>query len=62
MLQGEDVLTSLGNSGAKLKLSKCSLFTDTVEYLVYIILPGKFEVDLTNIRYLKESRPPSNKG
>ena len=37
----EDILKALGQAGITLKLSKCSIFTETVKYLGHVITGGR---------------------
>lgn len=52
-------LTALKEAGAKLKISKYSFFSVTVEYLGHIILPGALEVCQVNVKSLKNAEQPT---
>lgn len=57
----EDILQALGDPGVTVKLNKCTLLTDSVEYLGQIIWPGSLEIDSTHTRSLCQAAPPTNK-
>ena len=44
-----------------MKVSKCTFFSDKIEYLGHIIKPGRLEVDEANTRSLRDARPPTTK-
>lgn len=62
ILQVAYVLTALGKAGVSLKIWKCKIFKNTVEYLGHIIRPGTLEVDLSNTESPKESQISINRG
>lgn len=55
----DEVLSCLAKAGLTLNISKCKLFTTTIEYLGYVIRPGKFEIDKANTKSLREALPPT---
>lgn len=44
-----------------LKMNKCTLFSNKVEYIGHVILPGKLEVDRAHTASLKQAKPPTTK-
>ena len=58
-LQDVDViLQALQQEGLSLKLNKCKISQDSVEYLGHIIRPGELEVHPKNFRALSDATPP----
>jgi hypothetical protein len=53
-----EVLTLLGNAGLSLKLKKCHLFSETVDYLGHVIRPGGLGVAEKNTAALKTAPLP----
>ncbi len=49
----DEVLTCLREAGITLKISKCTFFSDKIEYLGHIIKPGRLEIDQANTRSLR---------
>ena len=54
-------MTCLREAGITLKISKCTFFSDKIEYLGHIIKPGRLEVDQANTKSLRDARPPKTK-
>ncbi len=54
----QDVLRLLEEAGVTLKLKKCQLFCDTVDYLGHVIRPGRLALAEKNTRALKEAKHP----
>lgn len=59
ILQADEILTTLAEAFVTLKMKKCTFFSDKVEYLVYVICPGKLKVDNVHT-VLKTSETPYN--
>ncbi len=57
----DEVLTCLREAGITLKISKCSFFSDKIEYLGHVIKPGRLEVDEANTKSLRDALPPTTK-
>ncbi len=57
----DEVLTALREAGITLKISKCTFFSDKIEYLGHVIKPGRLEVDQANTKSLRDARPPTSK-
>jgi hypothetical protein len=53
-----EALTLLGNADLSLKLKKCHLFAETVDYLGHVIRPGRFGVAEKNTTALKTAPLP----
>ena len=52
------MLTLLGKHAVTLKVQKCYLFTDEVEYLGLVVRPGRFTVNEENLKAIKKARFP----
>ena len=57
----DEVLTCLREAGITLKISKCTFFSDKINYLGHVIRPGRLEVDQANTQSLRDARPPTTK-
>jgi len=55
-----EILLLLEKSGVSLKLSKCHLFQQEVEYLGHVVRPGQLLVSQKNIKILAQALPPRN--
>lgn len=57
ILQADEILTTLAEAFVTLKMKKCTFFSDKVEYLVYVICPGKLKVDNVHTVWKQAKRP-----
>lgn len=55
----QSVLLLLNAAGVTLKLKKCSLFSDEVDYLGHFVKPGKLEVAYRTTEAIKVLKEPS---
>ena len=53
----EEVLTALKKARVKLKMDKCTLFSDSVKYLGHVIKADRLEIYRTNIASLRDGEP-----
>ncbi len=56
----DNILGLLGSAVFSLKLKKCDFFTRSVNYLGYVIRPGRLALAEKNIRALREAKHPAN--
>ena len=52
----KEVLTALKNTGVRLKIKKCTFFSQNVEYLGQMIKTGRLEIDRTNTASLQGAK------
>lgn len=55
-----EIITTLGEAGVTRNLGKCHIFSDSVDYLSYIIKPGQLEIDQSHTKSLRDAKPPTN--
>ena len=55
-----EILTLLRNAGVTLKLKKCDFFRNKVNYLGYVITPGKLSVATKNTEAFAKAKFPTN--
>lgn len=55
-----DVLTAFRYAGVSMNLCKCTLFTDNIKYLGYVIRPGALEVEEASKLCLKGIKHPTS--
>ena len=51
---------TLRHAGLTLKLAKCKLFSDKVQYLGHVLCPGTFSVNETATKAVREFAAPAN--
>ena len=54
----ESILDALFKANVTLKIKKCVLFADTVNYLGHVIKPGQLAIDRTHTTALREAKHP----
>lgn len=54
------VITALGAAVVMRNLDKCSLFTDTVDYVGHVIRPGHLELHRSHTRSIRKAHPQLN--
>lgn len=57
----KDILKALEYAAVTLKLNKCKLFIESVEYMGHIIRPGRLHIDFTHTRAILQAAQPSKK-
>lgn len=57
----DEILKALNEAIVANQMSKCSFFSDTIDYLGHIIRSGKLDVSQININTLKSQKMPTNK-
>ena len=57
----DEILTTLAEAGDTLKIDKCHFFQKEVEYLGNMVKPGTLQIDKTNVKSLRQAKPPTNK-
>lgn len=57
----QKIYIALAKSCITLKMNKCALFINKVEYLGYFIRPGQLEVNHSYISSLSQPDPPTTK-
>ena len=54
----DEILSVLEKTGVKLKLRKCEMFVEKIEYLGHVVRPGTSEVDAARTAALEQVRYP----
>lgn len=55
----DEILTTIAKVGVTLKMKKCTLFIDKVQYIVHVIRAAKREVSNAYTAYLRQQKPPT---
>lgn len=56
-----EILTTVAEFGVNLKMKKCTLFIDKVEWLGHVVRPGKLKVGNTHTTSLRQAKPFATK-
>lgn len=51
-----EMLTTLAEAAISLKMERCKLFSNKVEYLGHVIHPGKMEVENVQTAFLRQPK------
>lgn len=57
----DEILTVLKKEGVTLNISRCTFFSDKIDYLGHVIRQGEIHIDDTNTKSLRSAKPPTNK-